>query len=136
MSEDNDGSRGLHPRETQALFGHADAERTLLDAYRNGRIAHAWLIGGPRGIGKATLAYRMARFVLAHRDPTAQAVSDAQSLAIDADNAVARRVAAQGQRDLLIVERVINEKTGKLYQDIETVHAAIVRVVTAHFDGR
>ncbi len=56
------------------MFGHGEAERALLDAYRGGRIPHAWLIGGPRGIGKATLAYRMARFVLAHPDPTAAAV--------------------------------------------------------------
>ena len=58
-----------HPRETADLFGHAEAETTLLNAYRSGRIPHAWLIGGPHGIGKATLAYRMARFVLAHPDP-------------------------------------------------------------------
>ena len=71
MSESDDIP---HPRATQALFGHADAERTLLDAYRSGRIPHAWLIGGERGIGKATLAYRMARFVLAHPDPAASEV--------------------------------------------------------------
>ena len=57
-----------HPRETLSLHGHRDAEATLLNAYRSGRIPHAWLIGGAQGIGKATLAYRMARFVLAHRD--------------------------------------------------------------------
>ena len=54
-----------HPRETADLFGHREAETALLNAYRSGRIPHAWLIGGPQGIGKATLAYRMARFVLA-----------------------------------------------------------------------
>src|SRR5262245_65965642 len=43
-------------------------ERAFLDAYKSGRVAHAWLIGGPPGIGKATLAYRMARLVLAHPD--------------------------------------------------------------------
>ena len=59
----------VHPRETTALAGHRDAETALLNAYRSGRIPHAWLIGGAQGIGKATLAYRMARFVLAHRDP-------------------------------------------------------------------
>ena len=65
-----------HPRETLRLHGHRDAELTLLNAYRSGRIPHAWLIGGAQGIGKATLAYRMARFVLAHRDPLASTVND------------------------------------------------------------
>ncbi len=106
-----------YPRETQDLFGHAEAEQTLLEAYRGGRIPHAWLIGGPPGIGKATLAYRMARFVLAHPDPAAPAVQSARSLAIDPEHVVARRVAAQAQGDLLVLERTIGDR-GKLRQDI------------------
>ena len=66
-----------HPRETMALFGHHDAEQALLSAYRGGRIAHAWLMSGAQGIGKATLAYRMARFVLAHPDPLSAPVQAA-----------------------------------------------------------
>lgn len=119
MSADDEEESGeaLHPRETHVLFGHAEAERTLLEAYRSGRIPHAWLIGGPGGIGKATLAYRMARFVLAHRDPNDPAVQSARSLAIDPEHPVARRVAAQAQGDLLVLERTLNER-GKLRQDI------------------
>src|SRR5688572_834420 len=81
-----------HPRETAALFGHAEAEQTLLEAYRSGRIPHAWLIAGEAGIGKATLAYRMARFVLAYPDPALPAVQRAASLAVPEDLPVARRV--------------------------------------------
>ena len=114
---DDDGGPGLHPRETLKLFGHAEAERTLLEAYRSGRVPHAWLIAGPHGIGKATLAYRMARFVLAHPDPKQPAVQSARSLEVGADHAVARRVAAQAQGDLLVLERTLNDK-GKLRQDI------------------
>jgi DNA polymerase III subunit delta' len=102
-----------HPRETQAFFGHDEAERALLEAYRGGRIPHAWLIGGPPGIGKATLAYRMARFVLAHPQPAAPAVRAAISLAVPADHQVARQVAAQGHGDLLALERTEGD-AGKL----------------------
>jgi DNA polymerase III subunit delta' len=105
----------LLPRETAVLYGHAEAERTLLEGYQSTRMPHAWLIGGPPGIGKATLAYRLARFVLAHPDPKAREVQAATSLAVDAENPVARRIAAQAQGDLLVLERVINEQTGKLY---------------------
>ena len=116
MSEDDSDDRDtLKPRETLALFGHAEAEQTLLDSYKSGRIPHAWLIGGPPGIGKATLAYRLARFVLAHPDPKAPVVQKAASLAVDADNPVAHRIAAQAQGDLLVLERTVNETTGKLY---------------------
>jgi DNA polymerase-3 subunit delta' len=116
-AEAEDAQEPVHPRETYELFGHAEAERTLLDAYRSGRIPHAWLIGGPRGIGKATLAYRMARFVLAHPDPRAPAVQQATSLAVAEDNRVARRIASEAHSDLLVLERVIGD-TGKLNRNI------------------
>lgn len=99
-----------HPRETTELYGHAAAEQALLDAYRGGRIAHAWLIGGAQGIGKATLAYRMARFVLTHREPQSDAVQSAASLAIDPDHPVARHIAAEAHGGLLTLERSVNDK--------------------------
>lgn len=54
------------PRTTAELYGHSAAERMLCDAFHAGTLAHAWLITGPAGIGKATLAYRFARYVLKH----------------------------------------------------------------------
>ena len=112
---DSDDGAIPHPRMTSELFGHAEDEQTLLDAYRGGRIPHAWLIGGESGIGKATLTYRMARFVLAYPDPALPAVQKAQSLAVPADHSTARRIAGQAHSDLLVLERVVNEKTGKLF---------------------
>jgi DNA polymerase III subunit delta' len=106
----SEASEVPHPRETSVLFGHAAAEATLFGAYRSGRIPHAFLIVGPQGIGKATLAYRMARFVMAHPDPAAPEVRNAVSLAVDNNDPVARRIAAQGQPDLLVIERVLNDK--------------------------
>ena len=98
------------PRETTALFGHRDAELALLEAYRSGRIPHAWLIGGAQGIGKATLAYRMARFVLAHRNPGASDVQRAETLRVDPSDPVARHVAAGAHGGLLTLERTLNDR--------------------------
>src|SRR3569832_399582 len=99
-----------HPRETSAPFGHREAEAALLNGYRSGRIAHAWLLGGPQGIGKATLAYRMARFVLANRDANAPAVRAAESLAVDSDDHAARLVTTGAHGGLLTLERSANDK--------------------------
>src|SRR5436190_3993097 len=93
-----------HPRETTDLFGHREAELALLNAYRSGRIPHAWLIGGAQGIGKATLVYRMARFVLAHRDPLAPEVQNAQTLEVNSSHPVARHIAAGAHGGLLTLE--------------------------------
>lgn len=98
------------PRETSVFFGHRDAEEALLNAYRGGRIPHAWLIGGAQGIGKATLAYRMAKFVLAHADPTARNVQNADTLAIDPEHPVARQVAVGSHGGLLTLERTLNDR--------------------------
>ena len=121
MSEPAEGVDRIEapPRATPVLFGHAEAENALLAAYRNGRLAHAWLIAGSPGIGKATLAYRMARFVLAHPDPDAPDVRAVRSLQVDEEHPAARRIAAQAHGDLLVLERTVNEKTGKLRQDIQ-----------------
>jgi DNA polymerase-3 subunit delta' len=99
-----------HPRETAILFGHREAETALLNAYRSGRIPHAWLIGGAQGIGKATLAYRMARFVLTHRDPLGPDVQRAGTLEVDPDGGVARHIASGAHGGLLVLERTANEK--------------------------
>ncbi|MGR3662669.1 MAG: DNA polymerase III subunit delta' [Paracoccaceae bacterium] len=53
-----------HPRETVTLVGQAEAEANFLTAYNVGRLHHGWLITGPRGVGKATLAWRIAKFLL------------------------------------------------------------------------
>jgi DNA polymerase III subunit delta' len=100
----------MHPRETTALFGHHEAELALLNAYRGGRIPHALLIGGAAGIGKATLAYRMARFVLAHRNPGSSEVQRAETLGVDRSDPVARQVAAGSHGGLLALERSLNDK--------------------------
>ncbi len=108
----------LQPRATSVLFGHAAAEAVLLNSYRSGRLAHAWLLAGTGGIGKATLAYRMARFMLAHPNRS-QVPPTATSLHVPMEHPVARRVAAQAHGDLLVLERTINEKTEKLRQEIQ-----------------
>ena len=103
----------LPPRETSVLYGHHDAEQALLDSYRSGRIPHAWLIGGAKGIGKATLAYRMARFVLTHPDPTSAAVQSATSLHVDEQHPIARQVGSGAHGGLLTLERSADDK-GKM----------------------
>lgn len=114
------------PNETIFFHGHHEAEATLLESYRSGHFPHAWLIGGPKGIGKATLAYRMARFVLANPDPESAQVRAAQSLTVDAADPNARHIASGTHGGLLVLERTLNDK-GVLRQEIsvETVRDTV-----------
>lgn len=89
-----------HPREQARLFGHAAVEADLLGDWRAGRLPHALLIGGPEGIGKATLAYRLARVVLAG-GPEA----GAHDLSLPPAHPVFRQVASMSHPDLLVLRR-------------------------------
>ncbi len=106
---DEDDFEIPHPRETTALFGHEEAEAGLLEAYRSGRMPHAWLIGGPRGIGKATLAWRLARFVLAHGDPASAEVQKATSLNVPDEHPVARQLVTRTHGGVLSLERTAGD---------------------------
>jgi len=91
-----------HPRQTRDLLGHDAAEQTLAQAFAGGRMHHAWLLAGRAGIGKATLAYRLARHVLAQpgeRDPAAK------SLQVPAGSSAARQVVALSHPGLLVLRR-------------------------------
>lgn len=100
------------PRANPDLLGHASAEAILLDAMRSGRLHHAWLLLGQGGIGKATLAFRFARRLLAGIPPPGE------GMALPLQNPVFRRVAAGSHADLLTVERSWDEKRKKLRGEI------------------
>jgi len=96
-----------HPRENTALLGHEVAEASLLQAFNSGRLPHAWLITGPRGIGKATLAYRFARFLFAEGAGGGGGLfaAPATSLAVAPSHQAFRLVVTGAHPDLLVVER-------------------------------
>jgi len=108
-----------HPRETHALIGQDMAEQQFLEAYTADRLHHAWLISGPKGVGKATLAWRIARFLLATpADDGMFAAPAPTSLEIDPSHPVATRMQALSEPRLFLLRRPWDAKTERLKQDI------------------
>ncbi len=94
-----------HPRHSGSLIGHRAAEGEMLSAYREGRLAHAWLIGGMEGVGKATLAWRFARFVLANPEPQAPSVREARDLDVPPSHPAARLLSRLAHPDFALIRR-------------------------------
>lgn len=112
MNEDD--TRPPEPRANPDLHGREATERSLRRLVESGLMPHALLISGPRGIGKATLGFRLARFVFAQ----ASGETDGEGLAVRPDSGVFRRVAAGGHADLLTVERAYDPRRKRLRSEI------------------
>ena len=120
MSEDDipepDRTAGApHPRETVQLFGQAKAEADFLEAFGAGRLHSGWLITGPRGVGKATLAWKIATFLLS--DPETGLFGE-PSLQVDPEHPDARLIQAGAHPRLSLIRRPYDEKTKKLKTEI------------------
>jgi DNA polymerase-3 subunit delta' len=127
-----------HPRKAHDFIGHRAAEAELLAAYRSGRLAHAWLIGGPEGVGKATLAWRFARFLLANPDPGDRQARDASDLSVDPTHPAARQLAALAHPDFALIRREWQPDKKKISSEIMVEHvrqALQVFQMSAAFGG-
>ena len=109
-----------YPEEQTELFGHDVAQKTLLDLWNSKRLAGSWLFCGPKGIGKATLAYRLARFVLAQPEKNEISLFGEEetplSLDISEDNPVFKSVAQRTNPGLRVVECSLKDDEQKSRQ--------------------
>ncbi|MFO1036743.1 MAG: AAA family ATPase [Geminicoccaceae bacterium] len=94
------------PEANPLLLGQELAETVFRRALDRGRLPHGWLLRGPFGVGKATLAFRLARLLLGGVQ------------ALDPASAVFRMVAAGAHPDLYILRRTVNPRTKKFGKEI------------------
>ncbi|MBU2981722.1 DNA polymerase III subunit delta' [Lentibacter algarum] len=109
-----------HPRDAVQLYGQIDAEQKFLDAYNAGRLHHGWLLTGPKGVGKATLAWRLARFLLTQEaegglfgEPEKPTTLD-----VDAAHPVLQRMVAGSESRLFRITRTVNPDTKRMRDGI------------------
>ncbi len=105
-AESGHGQAPGHPRWAPGVVGHARVLQEFRTCLAGGRVPHAWLLAGPRGVGKATFAYQAAIGIFANgMDPEGHRE-------VPPDHPARRRVTAGSHGDLLVVERGTDD-TGK-----------------------
>ena len=106
------------PWRNHRLVGHELAEKAMLAAQRSGRLHHAWLLTGPRGIGKATLAWRFARYLLAGQQGGGLFGDAPDSFEVASDAPGRGLVDARSHPDLFHLRRMLNPDTGRMRLEI------------------
>jgi DNA polymerase III subunit delta' len=125
---------GPIPRTTLTVIGHGEAEASVLQAWNQNRFHHAWFLSGPRGIGKATLAFKIARFLLNNPEPAGEGLfgpTGPADLNIPDDHPMLTWIAQDVHPDLAVIERKMNEK-GKIsavikVDDIRDIQAKLIQ---------
>ncbi|MBZ6076968.1 DNA polymerase III subunit delta' [Microvirga puerhi] len=122
-----------HPREQFAFFGHEEGAAAFIEGLRSGRLHHAWLIGGPQGIGKATLAYRVARAVLG----ISPAGSPPANLDVPPEASVSRQIAALSHPNLAVLRRApgTDKKAASATIPVDAVRRALATFASTAADG-
>jgi DNA polymerase-3 subunit delta' len=112
------------PRFAVGITGHTDTEKQLLDIIQSGKVPHAMMFTGLQGIGKSTMAFRLAKFLLAKKpDAGSSLFGDAEpiiatTLSVSPEDQAVKLVISGGHPDLLIVERLYDEDKGKTKESL------------------
>jgi DNA polymerase-3 subunit delta' len=115
-----------HPREIFRLVGQEEALARASRAIRSGRPPQAWLITGPPGIGKATLAYRIARYLLRYGATD----GGPEDLSVSPNDPVSLQVSAGAHPGLLLLKRGPHPETGRM-MTVLAVH--VIRRLSGFF---
>ena len=121
MSNVEDLELILQPRRARRLVGADALQREFLNALSQGKMHHAWLIGGPVSSGKATLAYQIAKFLLTHQHNAREAAQNAEDLSVAIDSQAAAKISAGSHPDLLLLSRRWDEEKKRVTSGIPVV---------------
>jgi len=109
--ESDKNSNTQHPRWTQKLIGHNNAKKLFMESYKSGKTHHAWLINGPKGIGKATLSWQITKFLL--NDYSSIDFNDKIKKSV-----ISRRIEALSEPSLFLCRKQFDKSKNRFFQEI------------------
>jgi len=114
-------AHNISPKNNPDFVGHNDVIENGIRSFFTNERPHAWLFSGPKGVGKATLAYRLARAILANDTVSAD------NLALNPGHPTFKRIENGSHSDLMVVEPGYDEKTGKPLTEIKIEDARKIK---------
>ena len=109
----------LHPVSTGTYFGHKGEIQTLEQSLSSGRFHHGWIFSGPLGVGKATLAYHLARVLLGQdEDGFGDGFNLLERSEFLKTNKTGRLIAQFAHPDMRVMRRAYDQKTKKFFRFI------------------
>ncbi|PJB70429.1 MAG: ATP-binding protein [Alphaproteobacteria bacterium CG_4_9_14_3_um_filter_47_13] len=121
----------LAPRQMVDCLGHEEIEAALKARIKDNTLPHALIFSGLQGIGKSTLAFRLARYLFKQGKDSGQSAEGglfgtdlpkeeaAQNIFVAPDESVFRQVASGGHPDLLTIERLFDDKKNRYKGTVE-----------------
>lgn len=104
-----------HPRFSSRVIGQEKVKNQFFQAYGQQRMHHAWLMCGPSGIGKATLAWQLAKFLLTRN---LSGMLGGSEININFDDPVVSRIEALSEPHLKLIRKNFDTKTKKIKAEI------------------
>lgn len=98
-----------------SLLGHDAQSAALMEAARSDRLHHAWLLAGPKGLGKASFARASALRLLAE---AAGPAPDGSGIDVSEDHPIAHLFAAGSHPDFRLLERLPRDASGDLARSV------------------
>lgn len=114
------------PRAAVNIIGHREVEQQLLKIIESGKIPHAMIFAGLQGIGKATMAYRLVKFLFTQKEVdtgpslfgTPEPVPTSGTLSVSPDDAAVKLIISGGHPDLLTIEREYDEAKSRFKESV------------------
>ena len=112
-----------HPMLANEIIGHSSQKLSFLSSFASNRLPQCWLLAGDMGIGKASFAWLIAKFLLTTKYQPADLKNDLNESNLNSilepqSGSILNRIISGSEQRVYIVRRGYNEKRKAFFKNI------------------